>query len=49
MALSGAMCGLAGAMLVFGSISHRMVTDGSLTGFTGNDGFNGIVVGLSAG
>ena len=46
LALSGAMCGLAGAMLVFGSISHRMVTDGSLTGFTGNAGFNGIVVGL---
>ena len=35
MTLSGAMCGLAGSMLVFGSISHRMVTDGSLTGFTG--------------
>jgi len=35
MTLSGAMCGLAGAILVFGSISHRMVTDGSLTGFTG--------------
>jgi simple sugar transport system permease protein len=47
--LSGAMCGLAGAMLVFGSISHRMVTDGSLTGFTGSDGFNGIVVALFGG
>jgi simple sugar transport system permease protein len=47
--LSGACCGIAGAMLVFGSISHRMVTDGSLTGFTGNDGFNGIVVGLFGG
>jgi ABC-type uncharacterized transport system permease subunit len=47
--LSGAMCGLAGAILVFGSISHRMVTDGSLTGFTNNDGFNGIVVALFAG
>jgi simple sugar transport system permease protein len=43
------MCGLAGAMLVFGSISHRMVTDGSLTGFTGSDGFNGIVVALFGG
>ncbi len=32
MTLSGAMCGLAGSILVFGSISHRMVTDGSLTG-----------------
>jgi simple sugar transport system permease protein len=40
------MCGLGGALLVFCSISHRMVTDGSLTGFTGSDGFNGIVVAL---
>jgi simple sugar transport system permease protein len=46
MTISGAMCGLAGALLVFGSIAHRMVTDGSLTGFTGSDGFNGIVVAL---
>ena len=46
MTISGAMCGLAGSLLVFGSISHRMVTDGSLTGFTGSDGFNGIVVAL---
>lgn len=46
MTLSGAMCGLGGALLVFGSIAHRMVTDGSLTGFTGSDGFNGIVVAL---
>ncbi|HYA45206.1 MAG TPA: ABC transporter permease [Acidimicrobiales bacterium] len=49
MVLSGACCGIGGAVLVFGSISHRMVTDGSLTGFTGNDGFNGIVVGLFGG
>jgi len=49
MFLSGACCGIAGAVLVFGSISHRMVTDGSLTGFTGNDGFNGIVVALFGG
>ena len=47
--LSGAMCGLAGAMLVFGSISHRMVTDGTLTGFTGSDGYYGIVVALFGG
>lgn len=47
--LSGALCGMAGAMLVFGSISHRMVTDGSLTGFTGSAGFNGIVVALFGG
>ncbi len=46
MTLSGAMCGLGGSLLVFGSIAHRMVTDGSLTGFTGSDGFNGIVVAL---
>jgi simple sugar transport system permease protein len=46
LALSGACCGVAGAILVFGSISHRMVTDGSLTGFTGSAGFNGIVVAL---
>jgi simple sugar transport system permease protein len=44
--LSGAMAGLAGAILVFGSASHRMVTDGSATGFTGSAGFNGIVVAL---
>lgn len=49
MTLSGAMCGLAGSMLVFGSISHRMVTDGGLTGFTGSAGFNGIVVALFGG
>ena len=49
MTLSGAMCGLAGALLVFGSLSHRLVTDGSLTGFTGSDGFNGIVVALFGG
>lgn len=46
MLLSGAMSGLAGAILVFGSESHRMVTDGSSTGFTGSAGFNGIVVAL---
>jgi simple sugar transport system permease protein len=49
MALSGGTCGLAGSMLVVGSISHRMVTDGSLTGFTGSAGFNGIVVALFGG
>ncbi|MEZ5217168.1 MAG: ABC transporter permease [Ilumatobacteraceae bacterium] len=46
LALSGALAGLAGTMLVIGSESHRMVTDGSSTGFTGNAGFNGIVVAL---
>jgi len=47
--LSGALCGLAGAILVFGSESHRFVTDGSATGFTGSAGFNGIVAALFGG
>ena len=46
---SGAMAGLAGAVLVFGSESHRMVTDGSTAGFTGSAGFNGIVAALFGG
>lgn len=49
LALSGAMCGLAGAILVFGSESHRLVTDGSAAGFTGSSGFSGIVAALFAG
>ncbi|HEX9377534.1 MAG TPA: ABC transporter permease [Actinomycetota bacterium] len=49
MTLAGAMSGLAGAILVFGSASHRMVTDGSATGFTGSAGFNGIVAALFGG
>lgn len=49
LAFSGAMAGIAGAILVFGSESHRMVTDGGATGFTGSAGFNGIVVALLAG
>jgi simple sugar transport system permease protein len=47
--LSGAAAGLAGAVLVFGSESHRMVTDGSTAGFTGSAGFNGIVAALFGG
>lgn len=47
--LSGALAGLAGAVLVFGSVSHRFVTDGSSTGFTGSAGFNGIVTALFGG
>jgi len=43
---SGALAGLAGALLVFGSESHRFVTDGSAGGFTGSAGFNGIVTAL---
>ena len=46
---SGAMCGLAGAVLVFGSQSHRFITDGSSFGFTGSAGFNGIVAALFGG
>jgi len=47
--LSGALCGLAGAILVFGSEAHRFVTDGSAGGFTGSAGFNGIVAALFGG
>ena len=47
--MSGALAGLAGAVLVFGSESHRMVTDGSTLGFTGGAGFNGIVAALLGG
>ncbi len=47
--MSGALAGLAGAVLVFGSESHRMVTDGSTMGFTGSAGFNGIVAALLGG
>ena len=46
MTFAGALAGLAGAMLVVGSESHRFVTDGSSTGFTGSAGFNGIVAAL---
>ncbi len=46
MAISGSLSGLAGAVLVFGSESMRMVTDGSTAGFTGAAGFNGIVAAL---
>jgi general nucleoside transport system permease protein len=49
MMISGAMCGLAGAVLVFGSESHRLITDGSAAGFTGSAGFNGIVAALFGG
>ncbi len=49
LSLSGALCGLAGATLVFGSQSHRLITDGSAAGFTGAAGFNGIVAALFGG
>jgi simple sugar transport system permease protein len=45
MVLSGALCGLAGAVTVMG-VNHRMFTDGSAAGFTGSAGFNGIVAAL---
>jgi simple sugar transport system permease protein len=45
MVLSGALCGLAGAVQVMG-VNHRMFTDGSSAGFTGSAGFNGIVAAL---
>jgi ABC-type uncharacterized transport system permease subunit len=45
LALSGAFAGLGGAVQVLG-VNHRMFTDGSATGFTGNAGFNGIVAAL---
>ena len=46
MTISGSLSGLAGSVLVFGSESLRMVTDGSTAGFTGAAGFNGIVAAL---
>ncbi len=46
MAISGSLSGLAGVVLVFGSESLRMVTDGSAAGFTSAAGFNGIVAAL---
>ncbi len=49
MAMSGALSGLAGVMLVFGSESLRLVTDGGAAGFTGSAGFNGIVAALFGG
>lgn len=49
MSMSGALCGLAGVILVFGSESLRLVTDGAAAGFTGSAGFNGIVAALFGG
>lgn len=43
--LSGALVGLGGAIEVLG-VHHRLFTDGSVTGFTGSAGFNGIVAAL---
>ncbi|HAJ32811.1 MAG TPA: ABC transporter permease [Candidatus Atribacteria bacterium] len=43
--LSGALIGLGGATEVLG-VHHRLFTDGSVSGFTGSAGFNGIVAAL---
>jgi simple sugar transport system permease protein len=48
MMLAGGFAGLAGIIQVLG-LQYRLQTDGSATGFTGNAGFNGIVVALFGG
>lgn len=49
LALSGACAGVAGAVLVFGSQSHRLIGEGGAAAFTQNAGFNGIVAALFGG
>jgi ABC-type uncharacterized transport system permease subunit len=49
LAFSGACAGVAGAILVFGSESHRLIGEGGPTAFTQNAGFNGIVAALFGG
>ena len=49
LALSGACGGVAGAVLVFGSESHRLIGEGGAAAFTQNAGFNGIVTALFGG
>jgi simple sugar transport system permease protein len=49
LAFSGACAGIAGAVLVFGSSSHRFIADGGVSGFTQSAGFNGIVAALFGG
>lgn len=46
--LSGALAGLGGAVELMG-VTHRLFSDGSAHGFTGNAGFNGIVAALFGG
>ena len=46
LAFSGACAGIAGAVLVFGSESHRLIGEGGAAGFTQSAGFNGIVAAL---
>ena len=49
LAISGACAGIAGAVLVFGSQSHRLIGEGGAAAFTQNAGFNGIVAALFGG
>jgi len=49
LAFSGACAGIAGAVLVFGSTSHRLIGEGGAAGFTQRAGFNGIVAALFGG
>lgn len=49
LALSGACAGVAGAVLVFGSESHRLIGEGGAAAFTQSAGFNGIVAALFGG
>ncbi|MFT4773394.1 MAG: ABC-type uncharacterized transport system permease subunit [Ilumatobacter sp.] len=49
LAFSGACAGMAGAVLVFGSESHRLIAEGGASGFTQSAGFNGIVAALFGG
>jgi ABC-type uncharacterized transport system permease subunit len=46
LAFSGACAGIAGAVLVFGSESNRLIAEGGASGFTQSAGFNGIVAAL---
>ncbi|MGF1596981.1 MAG: ABC transporter permease [Acidimicrobiales bacterium] len=49
LAISGACAGVAGAVLVFGSTSHRLIAEGGAAAFTQSAGFNGIVAALFGG
>jgi len=46
--LSGGLAGVGGAVELYG-VTHRLFSDGSAQGFTGNAGFNGIVAALFGG
>ncbi|PIE32398.1 MAG: ABC transporter permease [Ilumatobacter coccineus] len=49
LAFSGAASGIAGALLVFGSESHRLIGEGGAAAFTQSAGYNGIVTALFGG